>query len=519
MTPARQTIACSACPPRWPAGAPAATPRHRARGFTLAEMLVALGVMIVAMTVVATVFSLTTRTAATSTGLAEAQTLLRAFTQQIEADLAGVDPRNSVLVIVGRTQQASLTADNIAAKRYLRTLVGDPNQVATGYQPEFAPATDRPNDPNGGEYSDPRADLLMFFTQRPLASQAPPPDLNPPGPANQNYPFLIGAKMSPSQIVYGHAAIDEAVQVGTSSPPTYNFANNLKHIRPSVSGGPSELPITRWPLARRQTIIRNTASTTDLGFDAAEFERIVRSHSDPSKSPNDPGDAAQLNFSEFLRRFGPQLDATTRLPNLNTSMAVLRPYTFSREVRWQTGRDLIEGGGSAPGVLVSPTSVAPRVFRHVATVIEDPPGNLRSNLALQALPACGWFQVEFLMPEDPRNARDYFDARSSPPAPGRNLRGDMPRWVSVPDNQTYTFVPDTDENRRLVASLANTAGVPSGRAADFAQSPPPAPGAPGTIADRRIRMWPYAIRITVRVYDRLNRFTEPLERTIVHRFD
>jgi len=32
-------------------------------------------------------------------------------------------------------------------------------------------------------------------------------------------------------------------------------------------------------------------------------------------------------------------------------------------------------------------------------------------------------------------------------------------------------------------------------------------------------MWPYAIRITVRVFDRLGRLEQPIVRSIVHRFD
>lgn len=488
-------------------------------------MLVALGVMIVAMTVVATVFSLTTRTAATSTGLAEAQTLLRAFTQQIEQDLAGVDPRNSVLVIVGRTQQASLTADDIAAERYLRTLVGDPNQVQGAYQDRSAyEKTPEPNGPDGfAEYSDPRADILMFFTQRPLASEAPPPDLNPAGPANQNYPFLIGAKMSPSQIVYGHAAIDQAEPVGSSTPPTYRFADRLKHIRPTSGAGPSELPITRWVLGRRQGIIRNVTAPSNpkYAFTPQEFDRLVRCYSDPTNSPNDPGDAASLDLTAFFNEFGTK-------PSGGVEPAIIdrSPYRFDASPDWTNGRNRILGAGNSGGILYHPSTQ--RELRHVATVVEDPPANLRSNLAIQALLACGWFQVEFLMPEDPRNARDYYDNRATGP---RNLRGDMPRWTHVPNNQTYVFVPDTDANRRLVASQVDLNGKspPSAppppppsrllRSDDFAVAPPPTTPSPYPMADRKIRMWPYAIRITVRVYDRLNRFTEPLERTIVHRFD
>jgi hypothetical protein len=39
------------------------------------------------------------------------------------------------------------------------------------------------------------------------------------------------------------------------------------------------------------------------------------------------------------------------------------------------------------------------------------------------------------------------------------------------------------------------------------------------LTHRRIRTWPYAIRVTVRVYDERNRLSSPIVRSLVHRFD
>jgi hypothetical protein len=161
---------------------------------------------------------------------------------------------------------------------------------------------------------------------------------------------------------------------------------------------------------------------------------------------------------------------------------------------------------------------------HVATVIEQPPAALQSNLGLHLLPACVWFQVELLIPEDPRNGLDH---------PLSDQRRDTPRWVEVEPGQTYVFVPDTLENRQLVESRVQTSGPRAGqpfpqpnRLRDFAQvirsSLATALGLPhrgDTVDNRRVRMWPYAIRVTVRVFDQRGRLEEPVVRTVVHRFD
>jgi hypothetical protein len=88
----------------------------------------------------------------------------------------------------------------------------------------------------------------------------------------------------------------------------------------------------------------------------------------------------------------------------------------------------------------------------------------------------------------------------------------------VQAGSTYAFVPDTSANREAVASLYIPGSPTAGRLADFALVDPP-PTGPDNVANRRIRMWPYAIRITVRVYDPQGRLDEPVVRSLVHRFD
>lgn len=503
---------------------PSAYRGRAGRAFTLVEMLVALAVLIIAMAVVTTIFGITAQTASHTTAVADIQALLRAWMLQVEQDLKAIDPASSILVIHGRTQPAARTAEELAAGRYLRFLVGDPNRVPAGFRPGFDPT----NDPNVTQYSDPRADILMFFSMRPSGSQAPPADVAVNDP---NHPYSSGARFGPIQVLYGHAAIDEAELVRAGPPPEYRFADRLRHISQwHRNTQRSVLPTTHWHLARRVVILEPypfsnqppleeqvlfDGSATGAARDADKqtpYPRILRL----DNTWNIAGDVARLNFVEYLRRFGGDFVYN------GASAAALHPYDDSN---WKRG-----SGNPGLNRLVF-AMLGPRGasdfqrsdgrdvgLRHVATILEDPPANLQGNLGLYALPACAWFQVEFLMPEDPRNGREYFDP--SPNLNRRNRRSDALRWVQVKPDSTYVFVPDTHENREIVAEQVDSNGRPligpNLRLGNFAKADPTGED---TVANRRVRMWPFAIRLTVRVYDQGGRLQDPIERSIVHRFD
>ena len=108
------------------------------------------------------------------------------------------------------------------------------------------------------------------------------------------------------------------------------------------------------------------------------------------------------------------------------------------------------------------TGTAQPDLHHVATVVENPPLNLvgeqdvqslpGNNMGVHLLPGCAWFQVEFLMPEDPRNSLYYHDPEPSDSSK-YSKRWDMPRWTEVEAGRTYVFIPDTAENRDYVVQL------------------------------------------------------------------
>jgi prepilin-type N-terminal cleavage/methylation domain-containing protein len=483
------------------------------RAFTLTEMLVALAVTVLALAVVTTVFSVTTKTAAVSAAIAEVENLARNFADQLEQDLKYCDPSRSVLVIVGRTQAAALTEEARQAGQYYRVFIGDPENVPSNYDPRFdssAPGSGPPRD----EFSDPRADILMFFTERPTVSKAPATATGL-APGSFQEKLQQGTKVWPIQVVYGHAALDKAVR----RSGTWDFADNLQHIEEVDANGLSVLPAKRWHLARRAALLEEPPSgwSPANGFrnDPDEFNSIVRCY---GYDPTVAADSVRFSLQDYLRLFAPGYNPWD---GGALNRALYSPYRFSSGGSVQQGVPWSEGQGLIWNVLY-PNGITTN--HHVATVIEEPPAALQDNLGLHLLPGCVWFQVEFLLPEDPRNGLEH---------PLSDQRRDTPRWVAVDPGQTYVFVPDTVENRQLVESRVYTSGQRAGRVLpnpnrlrDFAQVVPPAlanqlglPQQGDTVDNRRVRLWPYAIRVTVRVFDQRGRLEEPVVRTVVHRFE
>lgn len=485
---------------------------RRAPAFTLTEMLVALAVMVLALAVVTSVFSVTTKTAATSAAIADVQTLVRNFAYQLQQDLEHCDPARSILVIHGRTQAAALTEELRQAGQYYRVMVGDP-QVAedSGFDPRF----DVPADPNANAYSDPRADILMFFTNRPTASRAP---ATSPGALLNLFQDRLrrGAKVAPIQVVYGHAALAEPIR--TSGGWQFPDDRELRHIESTDPATViSRVPANRWHLSRRQALIDPNSPNADFQWDNS-YPRVWRCYSDPAREAGQAADSVRFNFPLLLEEFGPHTAGDMR-PNV----ALLSPYGFSPDappeipggLRW-TGM----AGVFRDYILRMLYPYGDDTYHHVATVIERPPAELADNLGVHLLPGCVWFGVEILIPEDPRNGLD---------SPLSDQRRDTPRWVPIEPGQTYVFVPDTDENRKLVEAQAladptNVDRLIGTRIQTFKKLVPgnadlPGYDGPDTVENRRVRMWPYGIRVTVRVIDQRGRLERPIVRSVVHRFD
>lgn len=453
-------------------------------------MLISLAVLALALSVVGVVFTVTTQTATQAAAFSEAQNSIRELVSQVEEDLRYVDPAGSMLVIVGRTQAAALDEPRLQAGEFYRVLVGDSASVPANFDPKRATN----NIPTNTQYSDPRADVLMFFSNRASVSQAPPETEG----NNAARSLRSGAKLAPIQVVYGHASFDNAVPVGNTGD--FQFAGNLRHIE-RVNGQQliSPIPASRWHLGRRVALI-TAADPAGAGSAPPSISQgfvrpagILESLTRCAGTTTVAGDVVQYDLPALLRNFsfGGASDRATE-PQ--------QPYSRSL---W-------------PNRTISSTMYGPggETVHHVATVLENPPANLRSNLGVHMLPGCVWFQVEFLMPEDPRNHPEYDPVPSEPndPSPAQSQRFDPPLWTQVPPGDTFVFLPDTLSNRGAITPQTT-------RFWEFGSIEPDTSATKSDAANRRIRMWPYAIRITIRVVDPKGRLPEPVVRTIVKRFD
>jgi prepilin-type N-terminal cleavage/methylation domain-containing protein len=479
--------------------------RAAARGFSLIEMMVALGVLVVAMAVVSNIFALTARTAGTAVAISELQARARDFELNLQRDFAAINPAESFLMLVGETQAAALTDGELEAGRYHRVLVGDPTAVPNNYDPRYANIAD----PEDDQYSDLRTDLMMFVTQRPSVSRAPATATGGLGAFQES--LQGGMRVSPVLAVYGHAAFANA-----KPKPAGGFVwpnpGSERHIFTGNSGDRTQLspiPASQWHLSRRALLVENRLPTGTTPPDTLPLMRWNRSAGEAlalkqSQPLSDyAGDSIDLHLDRILEQFSPNPSAgVLGVPGGNGPLATENPYVFSnwpgamRNLLWDL---LYLGGGNNPD-------------RHIATVIENPPPELSANLSVQGISGCAWFQVEFLMPEDPRNSVDH---------PIADQRDDMPHWVELTPGQTYVFVPDTAENRALVAGQVDAGGAPDvgTRLSLFGRVIPKGYVDLNTAANRKIRMWPYAIRVTMHLYDPQGRLDAPIVRSVVHRFN
>lgn len=527
-----------------------AVARPRRPGFTIVELLVSIAVLSLALSTVALVFKVTTDTTTQAAAFAEANGWLRQFSQQLKQDLAGINPTESILVVRGRTFAAALNADGQVrnSERFYRVQTGNPNLVTdTSFNPETTPVLN-PANITHSQYSDPRADLLMFITNRAVASTAPPGGtgigLSPT--TNELAALRGGGTFAPVLVAYGHAAVARPVDQGGGNWTVEN-STSWRHIsqRRHQGSGPfiSALPLQEWRLARRQTILLNNTGAPDVApFGIPNSWTRDSGTTGPALALNlsgtgptgwaIAGDAIMFDLAAFLNTYGP-------------ATATVNPYlgpdnnAFANAAANDGWRSLLYANPGATDQSNPPL--------YIAAIVPNPPPALRTNTALQALPACAWFQVELLMPEDPRNSPQYFDPTPGDPTDGPN-RFDPPRWASVgpppparpgDTGSTYVFVPDSPTARRELAKRSPRPPNPGGAERawpEFGRFPDPNPppvGWGGTADDwhfnnpagaglpeqRRLRTWPYGIRITVRVFDPRGRLSEPLVRSIVHRFE
>lgn len=513
------------------------------RGFTLVELLVSLAVLSIALATVARVFSVTSQAATQAAAYSEAQSWVRQFAFDLKEDLRNIVPSESILVLRGRKIPAALTQDDLDAGLYYRELVGNPNAVspANNNDPRRRPASSHTAGPGNNEpqeYSDPRADLMMFITNRPQSSNAPLTGNFNGNPTSAAFAMQTGAKVAPVCVTYGHAAIANAVSDGARFVP--EPASAWKHIAATNRDNQSIIPAQEWYLARRAILLINdplanlrTISAgswyeTNLPGSSALLLGLPGQNTGGANNQVVAGDAVVLRLRDDVpfsqAQFG-LLDAFDPPANVvippQQDPAFVPPYTaFNASPRFRAP----DYDNLMRLMYPNPNENTASNFQHIATIIPNPPADLKENLSLQALPGCTWFQVEFLMPEDVRNNPQFRD-----PSPDDIFTGPNPsdplRWTSVDSGSTIVFVPDSARNRSQVSITPGSFdGDPVRGYLAFGTLPDPvSPDVRVRNGDdptfKPIRMWPYGIRVTVRAYDPQGRLDQPLVRTITHRFN
>lgn len=197
--------------------------------FSLAEMIVAMGVLVLMLTLAGQVFSLTVQSTGQATALVHLNQALRSFEETVRADLRGVFPGRSVIVIQGNPINTHWTADYVHDPP-------DPERVAVDAT-TGAPILDADGFPLR---TLPHADLLMMFTNRRGRSFIDPE-----------------IQSDLQQVVYGHAEAGEYVRAAGAAPAAPfafepAFASGMfPPAFPAGAASEAPFPAQQWHLARR----------------------------------------------------------------------------------------------------------------------------------------------------------------------------------------------------------------------------------------------------------------------------
>ena len=220
--------------------------------FTLAELVVSIGILVLMMSLAGQVFNITVKSTGQGTALTEVMQQLRAFEQTLREDLRGVQPGNSLILIQGNPVNAYWTQNGKDAD-------DDPTADGAGPFTGYPHAADpeREKTDGSGNAVQPRADILMIFTARPGVS-------------------FVEAGTSPltsnlQQVVYGHAELGEYVPSGANNPkyqfeevPTAFPTDTLAGAEYPSDKKVSPVPAAQWHLARRSVLLLPTDPPTAL---------------------------------------------------------------------------------------------------------------------------------------------------------------------------------------------------------------------------------------------------------------
>lgn len=319
-------------------------PARRVRSaFSLAELVVAVGVLALMFALVGQVFSLTLKSTGQARALTNVSQVLREFERTLRRDLEHVQPGSSVMVIQGNPVRAYWTQGGKEADAD-----GTVAQVGKGPDNGYAHPKDVVREIGDGSnrLEWPRADVLMIFTAHGEGGsgtfEKPPPN---------------------QAVVYGHAELGEYVPSGPNAwewqpvapAPVFPLTTSTHEPAPPNNSAVSPLPAQKWHLARRSVVLVQGPSAQ--GVESLFDEKIL-------------------------------LGATDVVKNFNYEQMVLKPMA--------DGEGLFPR--CLPQVLYAPPGGPPLDVRSRLDL--TPPAPLGPRLAHYCLPGCASFKVEWAL--DPR---------------------------------------------------------------------------------------------------------------------
>ena len=453
--------------------------------FTLVELVVSVGILVMMLTMAGTVFSLTLRSTGQAKALTDVTQRLRVFEQTLAEDLRDVRRGASKMVIESHGVRAYWTE----AQKELDA-AGDPTAAAlpSGGDPErtrwdAATNTLRPELP--------RADVLLFFSARPGRSYLDPA-------------VQAGAQM----LVYGHAEVGEmeeqsalpgwrwrspveAFESKAGSTKYTTYAESTDNTLPRTV---FPRPARSWHLARRSVVVVNrwpAPTAPSLPYYA-----------------NRPSDPKLLTGERDILGLDPSYPA---------------PFQYAKEIaRGIVPAQDVAGGNPIPWYLRSRLDLTP-------------PARLAGRMGACFLPNCASFKVEWALPlsrlpdpmgvlvgvptvwidpyrdrtqlADPRDKPDwvkqleiYFDEKEGDGLVQRYYRDNLPVWQAW--RETITAITSR-ANGRFVGRTWH-----EWFAEDPGLSASKTPGDPDPY-------FPTALRITVDVYDDAARLDRPIRHTMV----
>lgn len=217
----------------------------RRPAFSLAELVISIGILILMMALAGQVFTITIKSTGQATGLTEVTQQLRVLEETLREDLRNVQPSQSMLLIQGNPVNAYWTQ--------LGKEADDNDDPSDGYghlrdlERERLKADGTPDlATNGNEkLMEPRADILMFFTARKATST-----INP----------SVSSRVQ--QVVYAHADMGEyPIDPTADMTPTAAFPT----LYPAPD--PFLIPAQQWHLARRSILVIPTALTPQSSWE------------------------------------------------------------------------------------------------------------------------------------------------------------------------------------------------------------------------------------------------------------